>query len=490
MKTYNAALQAQLDAYLSEQSGLPQSKAAAMIGVSPTALSQYRNSKYPGDVEAVESKIEEFLRTRSAAAQAEAEKAPYLSAGYVPTSVSEDVYKAIQYCQLERGIVVLHGDAGIGKTRGAARFVQDNPANAIYIRCTPVGGTLTAMLRQLGTALKLPATRNRLELSMAIHDRLKGTDKVIIIDEAQNLRFDALEELRSLSDPDDLTGESGTGICLIGNSEVYSRMLGKQEAQFAQQFSRVRFRRRYSTADVKLADVEKLFPTLADGSHGKELAFMTGVCRSKWGMEVFNDADGSLINIYRCIKYHPEAVAAELALLPDSREVFFDSAAQTDCRGLTDIQRAARSLYLIKMSFGCDRRTFATAPKIAGNISASFAPVQERLRKVIIEHLDFEQLIRTYDRPNALFYCDPPYMGTEKYYQAAFSTADHERLARVLHNIRGRFLLSYNDCEAVRKLYEDCEITPLVRRNNLPSVSTGEFHEVLISNYTKSQGNA
>ncbi len=50
-------------------------------------------------------------------------------------------------------------------------------------------------------------------------------------------------------------------------------------------------------------------------------------------MEVFNDADGSLINIYRCIKYHPEAVAAELALLPDSREVFFDSAAQTDCRG-------------------------------------------------------------------------------------------------------------------------------------------------------------
>ena len=63
--------------------------------------------------------------------------------------------------------MVLHGDAGIGKTRGAARFVQDNLANAIYIRCTPVGGTLTAMLRQLGTALKLPATRNRLELSMA-----------------------------------------------------------------------------------------------------------------------------------------------------------------------------------------------------------------------------------------------------------------------------------------------------------------------------------
>lgn len=294
MKTYNAALQAQLDAYLSEQSGLPQSKAAAMIGVSPTALSQYRNSKYPGDVEAVESKIEEFLRTRSAAAQAEAEKAPYLSAGYVPT-------------QRERGCIQGHpvlpaGARHCGAARGRGHW-QDAGRGAVCAGqpCQrhlhplhPVGGTLTAMLRQLGTALKLPATRNRLELSMAIHDRLKGTDKVIIIDEAQNLRFDALEELRSLSDPDDLTGESGTGICLIGNSEVYSRMLGKQEAQFAQQFSRVRFRRRYSTADVKLADVEKLFPTLADGSHGKELAFMTGVCRSKWGirgaMSVYTNA--------------------------------------------------------------------------------------------------------------------------------------------------------------------------------------------------------
>ena len=78
----------------------------------------------------------------------------------------------------------------------------------------------------------------------------------------------------------------------VGGGTV--RELGKQEAQFAQQFSRVRFRRRYSTADVKLADVEKLFPTLADGSHGKELAFMTGVCRSKWGirgaMSVYTNA--------------------------------------------------------------------------------------------------------------------------------------------------------------------------------------------------------
>lgn len=62
-------------------------------------------------------------------------------------------------------------------------------------------------------------------------------------------------------------------------------------------------------------------------------------------MEVFNDADGELINIYRCVKYHPEALQKELDGLPDSREVFFDYAAQEHIRGMTDIQRAARSLY-------------------------------------------------------------------------------------------------------------------------------------------------
>ena len=141
-------------------------------------------------------------------------------------------------------------------------------------------------------------------------------------------------------------------------------------------------------------------------------------------MEVFNDYDAELVNIYRCIKYHPDALQHELDMLPDAREVFFDCLAQEQVRGLTDIQRAARSLYLIKASFGTDRHTFATAPKGVCNISASFPAVQERLRRVIIENLDFEHLIKTYDRENALFYCDPPYVETEKYYRARFQESD------------------------------------------------------------------
>lgn len=200
-------------------------------------------------------------------------------------------------------------------------------------------------------------------------------------------------------------------------------------------------------------------------------------------MEVFNDYDAELVNIYRCIKYHPDALQHELDMLPDAREVFFDCRAQEQVRGLTDIQRAARSLYLIKASFGTDRRTFATAPKGVCNISASFPAVQERLRRVIIENLDFEHLIKTYDRENALFYCDPPYVETEKYYRARFQESDHKRLADALHNIKGSFLLSYNDCPQVRELYADCIIEPVSRRNTLSAQSVDGYKEVLVRNY-------
>ena len=109
--------------------------------------------------------------------------------------------------------------------------------------------------------------------------------------------------------------------------------------------------------------------------------------------------------------------------------------------------------------------------------------MQERLRRVIIENLDFEHLIKTYDRENALFYCDPPYFETEKYYRARFQESDHKRLADALHSIKGRFRLSYNDCPQVRELYADCIIEPVSRRNTLSAQSVDGYKEVLVRNY-------
>lgn len=203
-------------------------------------------------------------------------------------------------------------------------------------------------------------------------------------------------------------------------------------------------------------------------------------------MEVFNDIDGNLINLYRQIKYNYKELQEEVDWL-QSRELFNEYRYQIENNAkLTDLQKAARYLYIIKCSFGSTKSSFATAPKSINNIIDKLPIYQKRLSKVIIENRDFEQLIKTYDRPKALFYLDPPYVDTEKYYSAFdFKTSDHKRLNTLLKTIKGRFILSYNDCEFIRELYKDYNIVS-INRLNLLSANTKNgtsFKEVIIKNY-------
>ena len=294
-KAYNSELQTKVEQFLKEK-GISQAKAAPMMGLSQTALSQYRRSMYDnGDIVALESKLEEFFRTQEEQEASSERAIPYRpSQDYIPTSISEDVCKLIRCCQIEKGMVIIHGDAGIGKTKGAEKFVRENPAASVYIQATPSIGTLGNLLKVIARALRVPESRNKLELMLTIREKLEGTNKVIIIDEAQHLQLRALEEIRAWADPNPITGQPGVGIALIGNTEVYTRMVGKQEARFAQLFSRIRMNRYYSTSKVTLDDVKALFPRLADEGQEKELTFLHGICRSKWGIRgainVYNNA--------------------------------------------------------------------------------------------------------------------------------------------------------------------------------------------------------
>lgn len=199
-------------------------------------------------------------------------------------------------------------------------------------------------------------------------------------------------------------------------------------------------------------------------------------------LEVYNDADGQLVNLMRCIKYHAAELQRELEGYCNAREFFEDVSAQIDVRGLTDIQRAARYFLRMKISFGADGQTFGCNVKNIENAVNYLSDVQKRLlsASVVIEHKDFENLINVYDRPTALFYCDPPYHSAEKYYDVTFGEADHIRLRDTLSSIKGKFLLSYNDDAFVRELYNSFRIEPVERQNNL---SRGSYKELIITNY-------
>ncbi|MBS4869853.1 MAG: DNA adenine methylase [Eubacterium sp.] len=201
-------------------------------------------------------------------------------------------------------------------------------------------------------------------------------------------------------------------------------------------------------------------------------------------LEVFNDIDGELINLYRCVKYHPDALQKELDFMLMSREQFFDQR-ERNLRGLTDIQRAARYFYIIKSSFGGKKTSFGTGKRNIYNATAYLMQVTSRLKNVVIENEDFTRIIKTYDRPTALFYCDPPYYGAEKNYNAKFGVEEHIKLRDILTDIKGKFLLSYNDCEYIRELYKDFEIVEIERANNLKTKSgvDEKYKELIIKNY-------
>ena len=94
-----------------------------------------------------------------------------------------------------------------------------------------------------------------------------------------------------------------------------------------------------------------------------------------------------------------------------------------------------------------------------------------------------------YDKKETFFYIDPPYVSTESYYKntGGFGKAEHEELAALLSNIKGRFLLSYNDCDLVRELYTGFnirvskEIEYTLGKN--ASGKNKKGNEVFITNY-------
>jgi len=125
---------------------------------------------------------------------------------------------------------------------------------------------------------------------------------------------------------------------------------------------------------------------------------------------------------------------------------------------MTDIQRAARFFILIKESFGADVRSFGLRPRDMDKAKDYLLQVSKRLNKVVIENLDFQKILKNYDKSDALFYLDPPYYETEKYYPDRFMPEDHVRLKEALDVIKGKFVLSYNDCEYIRELYRGYHI--------------------------------
>jgi DNA adenine methylase len=205
--------------------------------------------------------------------------------------------------------------------------------------------------------------------------------------------------------------------------------------------------------------------------------------------EVINDISTDVANLFRILQRHYVPLMDMLRWQVTSRAEFERLLAAT-ADTLTDLERAARFLYLQRTAFGgkISGRNFGVAPGTAARfdvtkLGATLEEIHERLAGVVIERLPYGQLIARYDRPETLFYLDPPYWGCEKDYgPGVFDRADFERLAEQLAGIKGRFLLSLNDTPGVREVFGRFDIEAVETTYTVGSgASSKRVGEVLIS---------
>lgn len=201
-------------------------------------------------------------------------------------------------------------------------------------------------------------------------------------------------------------------------------------------------------------------------------------------LDIYNDLDAELVNLYSCIKECSNVLLRELKFLPihsrrlfeyyrdfvAHKEVYYQNVqAEIACLGdrscfteeqagellpifqerlaLFDVKRAAAYYLAIRGSFSATVTSFGVKGMDVENLLKLFPPVSARLKDVPLENKNALQLIRERDREDGLIYADPPYVKTERIYRIVGKTRRfrkfHVRLWQVLSACKGYVVLSY-----------------------------------------------
>ena len=214
-------------------------------GLSAGTISSFINDKYNGDNERVSQILQRWLEKYHAVA--ELPEPPR----FVETQTVKQIWTSMRFASLTESIAVVCGNPGVGKTEAAREYRRTNN-NVWMITITPSCASVLECLTELAFELGMnDAPRRKGPLSRALRRRLEGTQGLVIIDEADHLGAEVLEELRLLQE------STRTGLVLMGNHRVYSNMTGgNRTVEFARLFSRIA--KRTAINKTKKADVKAI----------------------------------------------------------------------------------------------------------------------------------------------------------------------------------------------------------------------------------------
>lgn len=194
--------------------------------------------------------------------------------------------------------------------------------------------------------------------------------------------------------------------------------------------------------------------------------------------EIYNDLDGAVVNFFRVLRDRPEELLRAISLTPYSREeqlLSFEEGEEVD-----PVERARRLYVRCWQSHGGGRTQWRTGWRYqvnntrgrsvlsdwneAANLNSHLDAIVTRLKKVQIENDDAMRVIQRFDRPDTLFYVDPPYLATTrskrwrlKAYSFEIDEGYHRRLAENLNTIKGMAIMSGKPSDLYEELYQGWE---------------------------------
>jgi DNA transposition AAA+ family ATPase len=226
----------------------PMTVVAQETGIAYGTFSSWIGGTYAGNTSRIAAAGQRWIDAQATKSQTRAAmpKAPE----FVETPTARAIISVLEFAQFTPDLVMIAGGAGVGKTTAVERHLATNP-NVFVLTGEPCFSTPRMLLDCLKDVLGLTEKYSSQTVSRAIVRRLQGTGGLVVVDEAQHLSSQSLDQMRTIHDL------AKVGVALVGNETVYTRLEGHaRQAQFAQLFSRVGMR--ISRTKPQQADIAKL----------------------------------------------------------------------------------------------------------------------------------------------------------------------------------------------------------------------------------------
>lgn len=237
-------------------SGKSQRQIAREIGISSAQVNLFLSGKYEGDSDSTADKILQYLAV--AKKRLNTDKTVVF---YPELLNTKEALFTCSYAHRNNEIALLCGDAGAGKTE-ALTYYRDNNPGVILVTANACIQSATAILQLICAELGKQAPYRRNAIMNLLVAQLAGTNRLIIVDEADHLSLQAIQALRSLND------QAHVGVVLSGNNKIYLQMYSPRRGY---EFDQIRTRiiaRKKVVNDYTAEEIHGVFPGLGDAETG------------------------------------------------------------------------------------------------------------------------------------------------------------------------------------------------------------------------------